>query len=203
MATISIKCSHVADGSLPATCVRCGSLAVVKQFKWVSDPEAASRYLSRRLKIWGLLYFWVFVLWKHYVRKEDAAGDAGLPFCGRHRKYWIRRAWFMAGGLVALVLFFGLAFLTDPTLTASGSRKQDPGVFTMMAGGWLLLYLIGFLVVHMSSMRVIRHDGQRVALAGVNRKFIEALKNLFPEYAAEQKPTHLQELRQMLSDFAR
>ena len=202
MARISIKRSHIAEGTLPPVCVRCGEPAVTKRFPWVSDPAAASWYLSRRMRALGFLLFWAFILWKHYVRSEAQEKEAGLPFCGRHQDYWLRRAWFVVGGFVVLLLLFGLSSLTEPSASHSG-RSPVPNLFTMMAGFWVLIYPIGFLVVHLSSMRVIRHDGLRVTLVGVSKKFVPALKDSLPEYAEDKKMTHWEELRQTLSDYNR
>jgi hypothetical protein len=154
------------------------------------------------MKAFGLLFFWAFILWKQYVRPEARKSDAGLPFCDRHRNYWLRRAWFVVGGFAALVLLLVLAFATDPSLPDSGHR-QVPNLFTMIAMLWMLIYPLGFLTVHMSSMRVIRHDGLRVTVVGVSKKFIPALKDSLPEYAEDKKPTHWEELRQMFSDYVR
>ncbi len=202
MATISIKCRHISNGTLPQSCVRCGDPAVTKRFPWVSDPSAASWYLSRKMKVFALLFFWAFILWQQYVRPEVRNGNTGLPFCDRHRNYWLRRAWFVVDGFVALVLLFVLALATDPSLSDSGHR-QVPNLLTMIAVFWMLIYPLGFLIVHMSSMRVIRHDGLRVTLVGVSKRFITALKNSLPEYAEDKRPTHWEELRQMVSDYVR
>jgi hypothetical protein len=199
MATISIKCSHISDGTLPPVCVRCGQVATTRKFAWVADPKAASWYLSRRMKVWGLLLFWAVILWKQYVRIEPHGREAGLPLCKGHLEYWPRRAWFVVGGFLALVLFFTLAYATDP----STAHHQKMNLFSYLAVFWFLTYPLGFIIVHMSSMRVIRHDGQRVTLVGANKKFAAALKESHPEYAADKKPTHLQELKQLFSEYVR
>jgi hypothetical protein len=154
------------------------------------------------MRVWGLLLFWAFILWKQYVRPEVREGSAGLPFCDRHRNYWLGRAWFVVSGFVALVLLFSLLFVTESSLPPSG-RHQVLGPFTTIAVFWILIYPIGFLIVHMGSMRVIRHDGLRLTLVGVSKKFIAALKESIPAYAEEKKPTHWEELREMLSDYNR
>jgi hypothetical protein len=202
MATISIKCSHISDGTLPPVCVRCGQVAATRKFAWIADPKAASRYLSRGMKAWGLLMFWTVILWKQYVRPGPHGREAGLPLCKRHLEYWPRRAWFVVGGFLLLVLLFALTYITDPD-TSTAHHHHKNGIFTPILGMWFMLYLPGFVIVHMSSMRVIRHDGQRVTMVGVNKKFTAALKESHPEYAADKKPTHLQELKQLFSDYAR
>ena len=73
----------------------------------------------------------------------------------------------------------------------------------MLAGFWFLTYLLGFVIVHMGSMRVIRYEGQRVTLVGVSKQFVSALKESLPEYAADKKPTHWQELKQLVSEYVR
>jgi hypothetical protein len=100
---------------------------------------------------------------------------------------------------LALVLFFALAYATDP----STPHHQKMNLFSYLAVFWFLTYPLGFIIVHLSSMRVTRHDGQRVTMVGVNKKFAAALKESHPEYAADKKPTHVQELKQLFSDYAR
>jgi hypothetical protein len=201
MATVPIKCVDITDGTLPPVCVRCGRPSATKGFSWVSDPKAASWYLSRRMKVWGMLIFWAFILWKKRIRPGAHEREAGLPFCDRHREYWPRRAWFVVGGFLVLVILFVLMYATDSG-TGSG-RNHKENIFTMLAGFWFLTYLLGFVIVHMGSMRVIRHDGQRVTLVGVSKKFVAALKESLPEYAADKKPTHWQEFKQLVSEYVR
>jgi len=165
----------------------------------VADPKAASWYLSRRMRVWGLFLFWAVILWKQYVQVEPHGRESGLPFCERHFPYWPRRAWFVVGGFITLALLFGLAYATDP----STDHHQKMNLFSYLAVIWFLIYPLGFILVPMGSMRVLRHDGHRVTLVGVSKKFAPALVQTHPEYAADKKPTHLQELKQLLSEYVR
>jgi hypothetical protein len=198
MANVSINCSHIADGVLPSVCIRCGKPAVTKRFSWVQDPALARRYLGRK----GLLMFWVFILSKGQAQPASGESDAGLPFCTRHRNSWVWRAWFLVGGCVLFWVLLGLAVATDPSFRTS-SRNVTPKTITGVAGAWFVFYAVGFAIVHTSSMRVIRHDGLRVTLVGVSKQFVAALKSLLPGYSEDKRPTHWEELRQMVSDYNR
>ncbi|MDB6068252.1 MAG: hypothetical protein JWR26_4460, partial [Pedosphaera sp.] len=46
---------------------------------------------------------------------------------------------------------------------------------------WIFIYLPGFLIVHLSSMRLIGNEGKDIILSGGSKKFTEALR------AAEQQ----------------
>jgi len=155
------------------------------------------------MKVWGMLLFWGFILWKKYARVDAHGKEIGLPFCDRHREYWPRRAWFVVGGFLVLVALMALTYATDSSSGGPGRHHHGENIFTMLAGFWFLTYLLGFVIVHMGSMRAIRHEGQRVTLVGVSKKFITALKESLPEYAADKKPTHWQEFKQLVSEYVR
>lgn len=105
MAKVSIPRDRIADGSLPSVCVVCGADAPHRCFSGVNAPSLAWLLLSPLL---GLIAFWAYILFVC-----NSAADGGLPFCGRHRGYWVRRAGFIVVGFLGMIgLMIAAAILT-------------------------------------------------------------------------------------------
>src|SRR2546430_1474565 len=98
MARVGLPKNRVNDGSLPAVCVICGQEADHWLFPGVTAPSLGWAFVSAWI---GLLAFWGYVFSGRLSARDSRAG---LPFCARHRNYWPRRARFIIGGFVFLVV---------------------------------------------------------------------------------------------------
>src|SRR5262249_6525040 len=107
------------EGALPDVCMKCGAPAATrkrKQFAWY--PQWVFDVLGRNIFV-GLLPFAIVAL----VHTKRMA--VSMPFCARHRNYWLVRDLFLWGGLAVLGLacVVGLAVtiaMDDPTRLGGG-----------------------------------------------------------------------------------
>jgi hypothetical protein len=154
------------DGSLPAVCIVCGAKAVDRRFPGISSPSLAWVLAP----LIGLLVFWGYILLGGGQPRDR---PAGFPFCERHRSYWPRRARFIVGGFLAIVVLMGIGFALTPR--PAPGNKADPHWLFGVAGCWLLIYLPAFLIVHLRAVRPTGSDPESVVLAGASREFADAV----------------------------
>jgi hypothetical protein len=104
--------------------------------------------------------------WSHVLVTAESVGESsgGLPFCDRHRSYFVRRARFVVGGWIFL--------LVSMSIGLSGSK---PGSISFVAFAWLFVFLPAFLVVHLTSTRATETTEGSVTLAGASREFASAV----------------------------
>src|SRR5258708_3242610 len=112
MAQISISREQIVNGTLPPVCIRCGEAAVTKRFPGLGNRSTTSWFLSARLRVFGMLFFWAYILLKTLSGEQTEASPRGLPLCERHRNYWPRRAWFMVVGFIGLVGLWVIMYAT-------------------------------------------------------------------------------------------
>ncbi len=117
---------RINDGSLPKICVVCGENATHVGFPGVGAPSLAWLLVSPLI---GLLGFWGYIAFGG-GRNHDQR--AGFPFCDRHRKYWPRRARFIIGGFLVLVVLMGVGFALTPG--AFSAKKPEPHWLLGVAG---------------------------------------------------------------------
>jgi len=165
MPSVTVPRDRVAAGSLPDVCLICGNQAPNQQFATLGAP-AQFWILAPGL---GLIVFWGHVLWSARFR---SALPGGLPFCNRHRFYWVRRARFIIGGWVFLVASMWVGLL----LSDLKQRDAVPHWTFMVAICWLLFFLPAFIVVHLASMRPTVKDDDSLTLSGASRQFIDAFE---------------------------
>ena len=167
MPKVSVPRDQIADGSLPPVCVVCGAPAPYRRYPGISAPSLAWVLLSPLI---GLISFWGYILLSGGRSQERAAG---LPFCDRHLGYWQRRAWFIVGGFLALVgLSIAAVLLTQP---AAPGKKEQPHWLLGVAGCWMLVFLPGFLLVHLTAMRPTGGSRNSVVLSGASQTFASAV----------------------------
>ncbi|HMF11159.1 MAG TPA: hypothetical protein VKE94_02605 [Gemmataceae bacterium] len=116
----------------------------------------------------ALLSFWWRIL-KSSRCSEESPG--GIPFCNRHRSYWVRRAWFIVGGWVFLLASMAAGIL----ITSVAKPDPSPHWTFIVAICWLLFFLPAFMVVQLASTRPIASDPESITFAGASRKFAAAL----------------------------
>jgi hypothetical protein len=168
MPKVSLLRDQIADGSLPSVCFICGREAWDLRFSDLATWRPGVRALPGS-PIASLLSFWGHIL-KSSRSGEESPG--GLPFCKRHRSYWVRRAWFIIGGWVFLVASMAISIL----LTTMMKPDQRPHWTFIVAICWLLFFLPAFLMVHLASTRAIASDLESITLAGASRGFVSAFK---------------------------
>jgi hypothetical protein len=168
MPTVSVPRDRIADGTLPPVCVVCGGDAPHLLYPRIGAPSLAWVLFSPLV---GLLTFWAYVLLSGGGAGE---GQAGLPFCDRHRRYWPRRAWFIVGGFAAVVATFVVAALLPTRAGLNG--KEEPHWFFGVAGCWMLVYLPAFLAAHLTATRPTGGGRKALVLSGASRQFATALE---------------------------
>jgi hypothetical protein len=166
MPRITVWRARIADGSLPSVCIICGREAPHRRFPGLGAPSARAVLTSPLL---GLLSFW-----GHILKSAQSGGQSpgGLPFCNRHRSYWVWRAWFIVGGWIFLIASMAVGIL----LTKLANPDPPPHWTFVVAICWLLFFLPAFLVVHLVSTRPIASDLETITLAGGSRQFVAALE---------------------------
>ena len=168
MPRVSLPYDQIADGSLPSVCLICSREASHRRF-----PELA-KHSVRGLPgspLLALLSFWWRILKSARSRGESSGG---IPFCNRHRSYWVRRAWFVIGGWVFLISSMAIAIL----LTSVAKPDPPPHWTFIIAICWLLFFLPAFLVVQLAATRPIASNPESITFAGASRKFASALNEL-------------------------
>jgi hypothetical protein len=168
MASVSVPRAWIEDGSVPPVCIVCGRRARDRYFPGVGAPSLAWVLFSPLL---GLLSFWVYVL----LPGRAGDGEAGLPFCKKHRRYWPRRGWFIVIGFAGVVATFVAAAAAGPP-AAPGAEQQVHPLFGLGAC-WVVIFLPTFLIVHLSAVRPIGNSRRSVRLAGVDPDFVDALED--------------------------
>jgi hypothetical protein len=163
MPKVSVPLQQIDDGSLPSVCVVCGEDAPHRLFRGVTSPSLVWVVFSPLL---GLISFWIYVLVASYVSKP---GSAGLPFCDGHRAYWLRRAWFIVTGFVILVGFMVASGFVDSA--RDSTKKEGPHWLSSVAGCWLVVYLLAFIVIHLAAIRPTRRTRTMLVLSGASRAF--------------------------------
>jgi hypothetical protein len=207
MAQILINRDQIVKGTLPHVCVRCGEVAVTNRFPGLGNPSITSWFLSARLRVFGMLLFWAYILKIALSGNESETPPAGLPLCERHRNYWPRRAWFMVVGFLGLIGLWALSYATDPSVHETGHRiTKAPNFVSVLFIIWFFIYLPGFLIVHLSSMRLIGNEGMKTILSGGSQKFAAALRaaeqqdGLSPT-ATDDKLTIKQQFKRVAGDY--
>jgi hypothetical protein len=165
VATVTVPRHQIADGSLPAVCVVCGADATHRLFPGVGAPSLAWVLFSPLI---GLVTFWAYILFA-----SGSSREGGLPFCGRHRGYWTRRAWFIVVGFAAVVgLMVAAALLTPPAVPG----RNEPHWLFGAAGCWMVVFLPAFLVVYLAATRPTGGNRTSLALSGASREFAAAVE---------------------------
>lgn len=164
MARVSVPRDRVMNGTLPSVCVVCGDNAPHRRFPGIGAPSLAWIVLSPLI---GLVTFWFYIL---FAGRSSSTG--GLPFCDRHRGYWMRRAWFVVIGFALIIVLMIIA----AAVSAPAKPGQPEEVHWMfgVAGCWMLVYLPVFIVLHLSSTRPVGGDRNSLSLAGASDKFAAA-----------------------------
>lgn len=165
MPRVSLLYEQIADGSLPSACLICGRDASHWRFPELAEHSVRGLPGSPLL---ALLSFWWRIL-KSSRSGEESPG--GLPFCNRHRGYWVRRAWFIIGGWVFLLTSMALGIL----ITSVAKPNPSPHWTFIVAICWLLLFLPAFIVVQLASTRPIASDPESITFAGASRGFVLAV----------------------------
>jgi len=163
---VTLQREQIADGSLPSLCLICGREASHLRFGELAEVSVRGLPGS---PIVALLSFWWRIL---KSARTDAESEGGLPFCGRHRSYWVRRAWFIIGGWIFLVASMTAGIL----ITSVAKPDPSPHWTFIVAICWLLIFLPAFLVVQLASTRPIASDSESITFAGGSRGFATALK---------------------------
>jgi hypothetical protein len=158
---------RITEGSLPSVCIVCGGQADHRLFPGVSSPSLAWALAAPLL---GLLVFWGSIL---LTGGRSHGHSAGFPFCDRHRSYWPRRARFIVLGFLLLVVLMGMGFALTPR--AAPGEKAEPHWILGVGGLWMVIYLLAFLIVHLSAVRPTSNNGGSVVLSGASRQFVAAL----------------------------
>jgi hypothetical protein len=166
MPRASVPRNLMVQGLLPSICIVCGREATSLRFPDLGAPSAGAPLTS---PLWALLKSWAYIVRSSWKGEES---QGGLPFCKRHQSYWPRRAWFIIGGWVILIVSMALGIL----LTKLTNPDPPPHWTFVVAICWLLVFLPTFLIVHLASLRMIASSPESVTLAGANRKFVAALK---------------------------
>ena len=96
------------------------------------------------------------------------------PLCPDHAGYWAIRAWFLNGGLLAVLgSLVGLIFVT------ASRRGPDAGlgrpVLHLVLGGVFLLWLFAVAILNAMSIRPEKITDTRIGLLGVHADFAAAL----------------------------
>ncbi len=169
MASVQMPRKRINDGSLPQICIVCGENATHVGFPGVGAPSLAWLLVSPLI---GLLGFWGYIAFGGGRNRHDQ--PAGFPFCDRHRKYWPRRARFIIGGFLVLVVLMGVGFALTPG--AFGANKPEPHWLLGVAGAWMIIYLPTFMVVHLMAVRPTVSAPKSVTFSLVSNKFAAALK---------------------------
>jgi hypothetical protein len=168
MPKVFVPRDRIADGSLPPVCVVCGRKAFHRRFPGVSSPSLVWIVLSPLV---GLITFWLYILVVSVFRGDE---QSGLPFCSRHRNYWLWRAWFIVVGFLALVILMGVGMALTPRPVPG--KQPNPHWIFGVAGCWMFLFLPAFLVMHLSSMRPTGTKRDSIVLSGASYDFAEALE---------------------------
>lgn len=106
MSKVLIPRARIVDGSLPSFCIVCGAEAPYRRYAGVAAPSLAWVLFSPLI---GLVTFWTYILFT-----GGRGGTGGLPFFGRHRSYWARRAWLIVGGFAGLMIILVVGVLLTP-----------------------------------------------------------------------------------------
>jgi hypothetical protein len=165
MPKVTLPRAQIADGSLPPVCFICRRDAVSHRFAGLATLSVSGQAGPPLFK---LLSFWARIL---KSSRSDTESASGIPFCNRHRGYWVRRAWFIIGGWVFLVASMAVSII----LTVGMKPEEQPHWTFIIAICWLLFFLPAFLVVHLASTRGIASDPESITFAGVSRGFVAAL----------------------------
>lgn len=163
MATMLLQWDEVGDGSLPQLCARCGKVTrryQQKTFAW--HPP----WLLLFLLFCGIVPGLILIL---IVQKRMTTH---LPLCRRHRNHFIWRAWFLGGTFLAVLACFASGVVL---LNQTPPRAEEAN--GLLAAGVLgfLIWMVAAAAVALTAIRVTHMDDSTVTLAGLDRKFVNAV----------------------------
>jgi hypothetical protein len=150
MAQAEIGYLEAAQGDLPDICLCCGKPATVRKEKTLSTlPFGMPFLLIPGAIIWG--------------------GKIAIqaPLCTRHKNYFLNRLLLRAFGWFPILFF----------LAAIGKGPDQK----INVAGWgavlsALAYGILILMLHYRGLRVVKHNRERMVVAGLSPQFADALE---------------------------
>src|SRR5262245_49479893 len=152
MAQAEVGYLEAAQGDLPAICLCCGRPAeFFKPRKLSTLPFGMPFLLIPGAIIYG--------------------GKISIqaPLCRAHRNYFLKRMLLRGFGWLPILVFLMLI-----------PKKHTPGQTQALAGwgvvGAALAYGILILVLHYRGLRIVKHNRERMVVAGLSAPFAEAIE---------------------------
>jgi hypothetical protein len=168
MARVILALDEVEEGRLPRVCMKCGAPAEVERSKLFSWHPGWVIVLI----LIGLLVYVVvaFVL----TRRRRV----WTPLCQLHANYWSIRAWYILGGLSAIML----ALFAWIVVGVNGGADTEWWPMTGLAvGGAFLAWLISAAVLQSISIRPERITATKIGLLAIHPEFKAALERQHEE----------------------
>ncbi len=166
MAMVSVSRDRIRSGTLPAVCAVCGESAAHRRYPGVAGQTVSWLFYPPLL---GPVAFWIFA-----AVASTAAGRGGIPFCDRHRSYWLRRGVYLTAGLVATVALISLGVILAPPMP-TGRHEKPPGLY-LIIGLWVLGFAAAFMIVNGWSVRPIGGNRRALVVGEVSRRFAGAVE---------------------------
>jgi hypothetical protein len=183
MAQVNLWRREAHEGNVPPVCVRCGT------------PASTWKNYAAFVGLGGLpLFIIISIIFLDNMDNYGSRIWLRLPFCNRHRHYWLWRRVINFGSFAAVIFLpiLGLVFLNeypdgtmyaDPSLDGSSPKpdtlaRQLAGLVCMLSLVAPVLWLVAYFMWCRTGVRVAGYDKESVALGGVCQEFADAV----PEY---------------------
>ena len=173
MARVVLTRYEVDGNRLPAVCIRCGrpsDLTLERRFSW--HPPWIDTLIVLGLILFTPLVIVGIVLAATQTKRMYVE----VPLCTRHRNHWRWRAWFVYGGLVAVILLAAgtIAFL----VVASDRPNADLQYFAAWTCGGAgvvgVVWLIAAALIEKGTIRASEITDETIALSRVSPDFKSA-----------------------------
>jgi hypothetical protein len=174
MARVRLSRYQAEEGRMPAVCMRCGrpaDLTRSRTFSW--HPPWIDWFL-----VLGLILFWpLLIVGIVLAAVQTKRMYVAVPLCQAHRNHWLWRAWFIYGGLAAVVAL-GVGAFTFLIAVPQGDQATQTVAGWVCAGTGLVgfVWLIAAAFVQKGAISPAEITDRDISLSRVSPSFKEAVE---------------------------